>query len=228
MPRRPATLDLSAIVAGIQAASPDITADPDDALLDAAAALFTRYGLRRWSMDDVAELAGVGRATVYRRFPTRDDLVHATVAREANRFFSAVAAAVAGAEGVEAKVVEGFLVGMTLARESLVPGLFENDKSTALSIFTSTPVLELGREALVSQYRALNGEHPGSATTAEVELVAEVLVRLAMSFVLMPGSVIDFDDLRTARLALTRIVRPLLLPPENAPGPRPPRRPARR
>lgn len=233
MPRRAATLDVGAIIAGIAATAGviDITGIEDeatDAVLDAAAELLARYGVRRWSMDDVADVAGVGRATVYRRFPSREDLVHATIAREVNRFFAEVAEAVADAEGVEAKVVEGFLVGMRRATTSLIPGLFENDRTTALTLFTSAPVLELGRAALVSQYQAVTGETMDARRRAEVEWVAEVLVRLAVSFVLMPGSVVDFDDPATARQALSRIVRPLLLPPQNAPRPRSPRRRAPR
>jgi AcrR family transcriptional regulator len=228
---RKATLDVSAILAELGTVGRPLTQEgdqPGDAVLDAAAGLLARYGLRRWSMDDVAEHAGVGRATVYRRFQSREELVHATIAREANRFFAAVARAVADADGLVEKVVEGFLVGIGIASESLVPGLFENDKSTALSLLTSAPVLELGRTALVSQYQALTGEAMDARRRAEVNLVAEVLVRLAVSFVLVPGSIIDFEDPARARAALMRIVRPLLLPPENGPRPRSPRRPARR
>jgi AcrR family transcriptional regulator len=230
MPRKAATLDVSAIIAGI-AGVVDIASIEDeatDAVLDAASDLLARYGVRRWSMDDVADAAGVGRATVYRRFQSRDELVHATIGREINRFFGAVAQAVADAEGVEDKVVEGFLVGMRITNESLVPGLFENDKPTALSLFTSAPVLELGRAALVSQYQAITGETLDGERREEVEWVAEALVRLAVSFVLMPGSVVDFADPDAARRALSRVVRPLLRPPENAPRSRSPQRPARR
>ena len=230
MPRRAATLDITAIIAGV-AGIIDVNRIEDeatDSVLDAAAELLARYGLRRWSMDDVADVAGVGRATVYRRFPSREDLVHATIAREINRFFAAIARTVAEADGVETKVVEGFLVGMRMATESLVPALFENDKATALSLFTAAPVLDLGRAALVAQYETLTGETQDARRRAEVELIAEVLVRLAISFVLIPGSVVDFEDPGEARAALTRIVRPLLQPPEIAPRPRRPRRPARR
>jgi AcrR family transcriptional regulator len=229
MPRKAATLDVSAIIAGI-AGVIDIAGLEDeatDAVLDAAADLLARYGVRRWSMDDVADLAGVGRATVYRRFPSREDLVHATIAREINRFFAAVAEAVADAEDVEEKVVEGFLVGVRMVNSSLLPGLFENDRTTALTLFASAPVLELGRAALVSQYQAVTGEAMDAARRTEVEWVAEVVVRLAVSFVLVPGSVVDFEDPGEARAALARVVRPLLLPPENAPRSRSPRRPAR-
>lgn len=228
MSRKAAVLDLPAILAGTRTTAPPSEDEPTDAVLDATAELLARFGLRRWSMDDVADVARVGRATVYRRFPSREQLVNATMAREANRFFAEVARAVAENDDVVEKVVEGFLVGMRMARESLLPGILENDHPTAISLFTSSPVLELGKAALVSQYLGLTGETPDAKRRAEIELVAEALVRLAMSFVLMPGSAIDFGDPGKARAGLTRIVRPLLLRPEIAPRPRPPRRPARR
>jgi TetR/AcrR family transcriptional regulator, mexCD-oprJ operon repressor len=46
------------------------------AILDAAAVVFFRQGTAA-GMDDVADAAGVARATVYRYFPNRDALLHA-------------------------------------------------------------------------------------------------------------------------------------------------------
>lgn len=47
-----------------------------DAIVDAARAVFAESGLDA-PLDAIARRAGVGRATLYRRFPTRDDLVAA-------------------------------------------------------------------------------------------------------------------------------------------------------
>jgi len=58
--------------------------------------------------------------TVYRRVESRDRLVHAALAREFRRFFLAVADEVAGIEPVADRVVEGVLVGLTLAPTSVV------------------------------------------------------------------------------------------------------------
>lgn len=41
----------------------------------AAIALFTKHGFDETTMADVAEASGVSRRTVYRHFPTKDDLV---------------------------------------------------------------------------------------------------------------------------------------------------------
>lgn len=68
-----------------------------------------RYGFAKTTMADVATAAGLSRATVYRLFPGgRDELFSAMVAWEMDRFFVAMAGAVAGAEDFAA-VVEGAL-----------------------------------------------------------------------------------------------------------------------
>jgi AcrR family transcriptional regulator len=182
------------------------------AMLDATSALLATYGVRRWSMDDVAERSGVARATVYRRFESRDELVHATLARDARRFFEAIAEAVAHIDAIEDKVVEGVLVGLRLARQSLMPGLHSPDTSALLSLLTAAPVLALARSALVERYQVVTGVELPAQDLAEAELVAEALVRLGVSFVLMPDSVVDLDDTDSARRSLRRVVGPLLAP----------------
>jgi AcrR family transcriptional regulator len=52
----------------------------DHAILAAALELMAEHGVRDLRMDDVAERAGVGKATIYRRYRSKDDLVTAAVA----------------------------------------------------------------------------------------------------------------------------------------------------
>src|SRR5207245_9242227 len=59
-------------------------------ILDAAREELAAYGLRRTTLDDIAARAGVGRATLYRRFAGRDTLLAALVAREARRLIAYV------------------------------------------------------------------------------------------------------------------------------------------
>ena len=65
-----------------------------DRILDAAAELFASRGISV-PLDEVARRAGVGVATLYRRFPTRADLVAATFERNISRFTEAVDRALA-------------------------------------------------------------------------------------------------------------------------------------
>ena len=60
----------------------------------------------RWSVEDVAERAGLGRTTVYRRFPSRDDLVHGVLARELRAAIAAVGRGGRGPATLEDAVVE--------------------------------------------------------------------------------------------------------------------------
>jgi AcrR family transcriptional regulator len=52
----------------------------DSAILDAALALIAEHGVESLRVDDVAERAGVGKATIYRRYRSKDELVTAAVA----------------------------------------------------------------------------------------------------------------------------------------------------
>ncbi len=65
-----------------------------DRIVDAAAELFAARGIAV-PMDDVARRAGVGVATLYRRFPTRADLAAATFERNLSRYTEAVDRALA-------------------------------------------------------------------------------------------------------------------------------------
>jgi AcrR family transcriptional regulator len=44
-------------------------------ILDAARTLFYRDGIRAIGVDTIVEQSGVGKATLYRHFPTKDDLI---------------------------------------------------------------------------------------------------------------------------------------------------------
>lgn len=53
----------------------------DERIVEAAADLLRHRGFERMTVDDVAAQAGVGKATVYRRWPSKDDLAVAAMER---------------------------------------------------------------------------------------------------------------------------------------------------
>jgi AcrR family transcriptional regulator len=53
----------------------------DGAILSATLGLMAEHGVRDLRMDDVADRAGVGKATIYRRYRSKDELVTAAIAR---------------------------------------------------------------------------------------------------------------------------------------------------
>ena len=60
-----------------------------DALVNAARAVFSEQGLAA-PLDEIARRAGVGNATLYRRFPTRQDLIKAVFVGQIEAFAQAL------------------------------------------------------------------------------------------------------------------------------------------
>jgi AcrR family transcriptional regulator len=55
--------------------------EPRERILDTAYQLFSRRGVRAVGVDEVIDRAGVAKATLYRHFPSKDDLVLAFLER---------------------------------------------------------------------------------------------------------------------------------------------------
>jgi len=51
-------------------------------LLETASALFYQEGIRAIGVDTIVERSGVGKATLYRHFPSKDDLIAAYLEEE--------------------------------------------------------------------------------------------------------------------------------------------------
>ncbi|MFG1855176.1 TetR/AcrR family transcriptional regulator [Actinomadura geliboluensis] len=167
-----------------------------DRILDAALRSFEAYGPRRTTMDDVARESGLGRATIYRRFPTKGDLVTGVLLREARRFFAELDEAVAALPTLEERLVEGFAVTLRISREQrLITRLMVVEPELILphSTVKAGPLLAAARGYLAGRLRT--AQRLGAAPAGvDPELVAEILVRLTHSLVLTPEGHIPLDD----------------------------------
>jgi len=179
-----------------------------ESIVDAALAEFLAYGLRRTNVDVVARRAGVSRATLYRRFEGKDALVQAVLVRESRRFFASIAEAVAGVVSPEERLVEGFVVGVRYAREDrLLNRLLSSDPEALLPYLTTNGALVV---AAARDFLARQAPDVPVADRTPAG-VAEVFVRLAISFTLMPDGAIPLatdDDVRAfARGYLAPLMR---------------------
>lgn len=175
----------------------DVPADSDH-ILDAALSLAAASGLKHLTMDDVARRAGVGRMTVYRRFGTRDALVDALAGREARRCLSALDAASPVDAPLAEQVASGFTTAVRLSREHpLLARLARVEPDTVLRTFTDGPLFGMCVDFLEHRLRRA-GADPAPA---------ELLVRVAVSFVLLPDSRLDVE---VAGRSLTALVAPEL------------------
>jgi AcrR family transcriptional regulator len=192
-----------------------VLADPDtdgvgESIVDAALEEFLAYGLRRTNVDAVARRAKVSRATLYRRFRDKDALVQAVLVRECRGFFTSIADAVAGMSTVEERLVEGFAVGVRYARaDRLLNRLLASDPEALLPYLTTNGelVVAAARDFLVSQG---GSAVPGRDRTPAG--VAELFVRLAISFTLMPASAIPLGTDEEVRAFARAYLAPLMRP----------------
>jgi AcrR family transcriptional regulator len=203
--RRRLTIELGPIVRAVGDAPPD---DAASAMLDAAEALLRERGLHRWTVDDVAERAGIGRTSVYRRFPSRDDLVHGVLARELRAATTAVGLAAAGQPSIDDAVVEAVVAALRALDGSVVDGLLRSDPADALPLLTTDagPLVAQARAAFVPGLLAL-----GVATDPlHAEVVAEALARLGLSFVLTRETALPLQDPEAVRSMVAALVGPFL------------------
>ncbi|MDX6650687.1 MAG: hypothetical protein QOJ97_2638 [Solirubrobacteraceae bacterium] len=197
-----------------RALDPGVT-PPGDAtserILDAALALAAASGIRSLSMDAVARRAGVGRMTVYRRFTTRDGLVDALAVRECRRCLERMDAAAPPDAPVADQVAEGFVTALRIAREHpLLNRLARVEPQSVLAALNADggAVFAAARGFLAARLHA--AREAGVLGPVDADEAAEVLVRLAFSFVLLQESALPLDDEAALRETARRLIAPIL------------------
>ena len=78
-------------------------------MLDTAARLFYARGVHEVGMDELVQATGLGKATVYRLYPSKDDLVAAYLRRLAETILNAIDAEIARHDGDPAAALLGIL-----------------------------------------------------------------------------------------------------------------------
>jgi AcrR family transcriptional regulator len=196
--------------------------DPDEITARILAATLEQaelVGIRRTTMDDVARRSGVGRATLYRRFPTKGVLIDAVVLAEARRYLAGSAQARSHATTFEDRMVYSTMFSVTFLREhTLLKKLLRTEPETILPSLTvdAGAILDFAIDHSVALLRT---ELYGTNTTTPAQerhlrTVAELHTRLTLSFIVTPHTSINLattDDTRA-------YVRDYLLPMITGPS----------
>lgn len=182
-------------------------------IIDAALRQFELFGAARSTVDDIARRAKVSRVTVYRRFPGKEALVNAVILRELRRFLVNLDAVIKSYEDPNEKLVGGFLFTLKAMRSSrLLQRLLESEPEMVLPYVTTngSPIIRAGRDHLAGYLIGFASEFDDRRSEEELLTVAEVAVRLILSFILTPEATVDLDDPEKAREFARRYLRPLL------------------
>lgn len=210
---------LSLLRAGRGPAVPGGADDPiREQLLDAASTQFEKVGITRSTMNDITRRAGLARMTLYRRFANKQELVEATLLREAAGFLADLQREIDAYDTVESKLTEGFAFTVeTLREHALLNRLLETEPEATVPYFTvqGAPLIAAAAEFLAAE---LSRSIPDSRSHEELLVVSELTVRLVLSFVLTPSTAIDLDDPEVSRAFARNHLGPLLNGPGSAPG----------
>ncbi|MBJ7328312.1 MAG: TetR/AcrR family transcriptional regulator [Solirubrobacteraceae bacterium] len=182
----------------------------EDRILDAALEEFLLIGFRRATVGSVAQRAGVGPATIYRRVGQREQLVGATIARETQRCLAEIAEAVEPYDALDDRIAETFVAVLRVfVGHPLMVRLRELEpESLALQLADADALLDLGRawiRAEIDRAMAL-----GQTAVADPGALADVLVRFTHSVLVTPPAELVADETRArayARATIAPLVR---------------------
>jgi AcrR family transcriptional regulator len=161
-----------------------------ETLLDAARDLVMERSWAEVTMNDIATAAGVSRQTLYSEFGSRAEFAQAFVLRESEMFLAAVEAAVnSRLDDPTAALAAALDVFMTAAEEHpLIRAVVSGDGTAdGLLPFLTTqgkPVVQTASDRLAAVMRAGWPQ----ASERDAALLADCLVRLAISYAALPSA----------------------------------------
>jgi AcrR family transcriptional regulator len=179
-----------------------------EGILDAAESCLQRFGPAKTTVEDVAQAAGVSRATVYRQFGNRDALLLAVAAREADRVAAAAELFLRRFDDVGSWLVEGILFCLReIPHRPLLAQFLTPPELGAAStmVLRSERMLAIGSEILRPMFepaRTAGLLREGLKLDALIEWVLRILI----SFLAVPGPESRSED------EVRELLRTLLLP----------------
>jgi TetR/AcrR family transcriptional repressor of uid operon len=181
-------------------------------ILDAALELSAASGVRNLTMDEVADRAGVGRMTVYRRFGSRERLEETLAVREARRCLAELDSTVDPGAPVADQIAQGLLTSLRLIREHpLLDRMSRIEPAAALAALTSEGAAVFAMSRAFVAARLEESQREGKVDRAiDAEQAAEILVRLGFSFLLIPQSALPLDDDERMREVARTLVAPII------------------
>jgi AcrR family transcriptional regulator len=165
----------------------DLVPATRERILEGALQAMGRVGLRRFTMNDVSERSGLSRGTVYRYFPTKDDLLGVLAQYEQDRFSGGLAEALAGVPEDQRRLetVAEYILGY-LRQHPALTLLIETEPAFVLGYLRrQLPVFRgITEELLAPVMSKVAPVKDGSLTVDELN---GLLLRVVLSVFLVPG-----------------------------------------
>jgi AcrR family transcriptional regulator len=157
----------------------------EERILTAALGLVGRRGVRRLAMQEISEAAGVSRGTLYRYFPSKDDVLSAAADLDEQRFRVGLDEALASAAEPQERIAAFMSYSFAFIRSHSARSLFESEPGFVLS-YLLDHLPSLREELLVRLGDDLGAVPAVAAGDLDREELADLIVRLFASSWIIP------------------------------------------
>lgn len=175
-------------------------------VLDAAKSCCEKWGLAKVTIDDIANEAGVSRASLYRLFPGgKEVLFEALRLQELTDFFTRLSGHIDGADGLEELLVRTVVAATReLHEDQHLALMLASEPGDTLGQLTVEGLPRIMRVATVFLVPFVDPYLPRRESAALVELLS----RLVISYFLAPSDHVDLGDPESARTFINTFILP--------------------
>lgn len=155
-------------------------------ILEAALYALGRRGIKKLGMQDVCESAGVSRSTLYRYFPSREDLLDALATYERKRFETSLRRSIQNHEGEDRLLATVDHAFTYLRDHPTLDRVLEVEPAFVLRYLReNVPAMRQATAFLLQE--VLEQSAPVRAGVVTVEQMADLLVHVLVGSFLTPG-----------------------------------------
>ena len=159
----------------------------EERILTAALGLIGRRGVRRLGMQEIAEAAGVSRGTLYRYFPSKDQVLMAAAAFDERRFSIGLDEVLATTRAPEEQIGAFMAYAFDFIRSHPCRPLFESESGFVMG-YLLDHLPSLRAELVTRLGDALDTVPAVAAGALDREQLVDVIVRLFAASWIIPES----------------------------------------
>lgn len=168
--------------------------DHQELILNAAKTCYLRLGVAKTTAADIAAEAGISRATLYRRFPSHDEIFINVLARDSLAMVEDCNARLSGITDPGERIIEGMLFTLDeIPRRPLHSHLFKEGTDWLSRAMPAEKLHDISLGMLTDLLGL-----PGEPNSREIDDLAEWMLRVLISYAMVPSQrARNRDEMRT-------------------------------
>jgi AcrR family transcriptional regulator len=185
--------------------------DPVATILGAARECYLDEGISNTGMREVARAANIARSTLYRYFPSRDDVLVAVIKQEMDAANVAIQRGLGAYSEPADIIVEGLILALReIPERPLLRAVFASDEDARARriVWSSQIIVEFGEELMENVIQPAL-EAKVLQDKVQPRILVEWVYRVLLSFLTLPSNWIENED--ELRATLHALLVPVLL-----------------